>query len=163
MKLLFLDIDGVLNSDQSSHFYWRTMHGRKCFMNGFAELCPIACSNLNFLLERCPELSVVISSTWRIFHDLPELEKGLSEKVPSIVGRIIGRTPRLIHSRRGEEIHHWLTANGHLDKKFVVIDDDTDMDKVKSEFIHIDGFVGFTWRDLLECARRLGVELWDRS
>lgn len=160
MKLLFLDMDGVLNSHQSSRYFWRTAHNRKTFLNGFDELCPIACDNLDWLLEEIPDLAVVISSTWRMVHELPVFESKMAHKycVPSIAGRIIGETPRL-SGQRGSEILAWLTENNHLDTPYVVIDDNSDMDGVRDNFIMIDEAVGLTWHNARAIAKKFGVNL----
>lgn len=163
MKLVFLDMDGVLNSHQSSHYFWWKKHNRKTFMNSWDQLCPIACSNLSELLEKDPEIKVVISSTWRRFHELPEWDLNMADKCPAIVGRIIGKTPRLFRTisesaPRGWEIHNWLVTNGHVSTPFVVLDDDRDMDKVESKFIHIDGHLGLTYHDVRRAWFILGLE-----
>lgn len=163
MKLLFLDMDGVLNSYQSSHYFWKTKHNRTCFMCDFDTLCPIACSNLDYILEKVPDLKVVISSTWRKFHQLNEWDEKMSIVCPSIVGRVISKTPdldRVAGTRipRGHEIHSWLTTNGHLETPYVVLDDDRDMDKVQENFIYIDNKVGLNWNHVEEIFKRWNVK-----
>jgi histidinol phosphatase-like enzyme len=64
MKVIFLDFDGVLNSIQDSIFYSRTKGDY-----GF-KFSPLACSNIQWLLEQDPSIKIVISSTWRVLHSL---------------------------------------------------------------------------------------------
>lgn len=80
MKLIFLDMDGVMNSVQSAIFYhdfmqlpnswfkevWR---GKSESIGYRGEICPYAVSNLRNLLEDFPETKIVISSTWRLGND----------------------------------------------------------------------------------------------
>lgn len=161
MNYLFLDMDGVLNSTQSAHYFWRTKHGRKTFMEGFEELCPIACSNLDYLLEGFPDTKVVISSTWRLFHEIDEWNTKMKDVCPSIVGRVIGKTPRIGRLsegvQRGEEIRAWLDENALSTETFVIFDDDSDMDAVREGFIKTDPNLGLTWNDIMKVFTRFGV------
>ena len=145
-KLIFLDMDGVLNSMQSSHYYWK-LKGRKSFMNDFDTLCPIACSNLQHILENVSKVQVVISSTWRLFHSIEDWDQ-MKDKVPDL--DVIGMTPNLAFNPRGHEIHKWLRDNNRLDSRYAVIDDDSDMDKVEDNFFKIDYRVGLSW---VECEK----------
>jgi hypothetical protein len=148
VKLLFLDMDGVLNSWQSAEYFWRTKHDRKSFLMQWDELCPIACSNLNYLLECVPDLKIVISSTWRKFHELPEWDAKMSTICPAIVGRVIGKTPQLPGEERGDEIYRWLIENDHLATPYVVVDDNDDMGAVLDRFVQTDERLGLTWNDV---------------
>ena len=138
-------MDGVLNSTQSSHYYWK-LKDRQTFMNDFDTVCPIACSNFQNILENVPDLKIVISSTWRLFHEIEEWDK-IAHRIPLIKGSIIDKTPVLDGKQRGDEIYFWLEKNGHLNTKYVVVDDDGDMDKVKNNFFKIDHDHGLTWKD----------------
>lgn len=73
MKVLFLDIDGVLNN-AGSHLYWE----KKAKNENIAviyKLCPIAVTNFNYLLEKCPDIKVIVHSSWRHSHTWKELKK----------------------------------------------------------------------------------------
>jgi hypothetical protein len=161
MKLLFLDFDGCLNSVQSDVYFWWKTKDRKSYVPGFEELCPVASSNLNHLLEEIPELRIVISSSWRKFFPLEDFEPKMKYAVPAIEGRIIGQTPRLLPAKmsmafppRGHEIYKWLEDNNHLQTPFIVVDDDRDMDKVEKNFIWVDNEIGLTWKHVKEIRRR---------
>jgi hypothetical protein len=87
MKLIFLDMDGVMNSHQSIHFFhefmklpnnWfeKYMPGKDFNFNHYEdELCPMAVSNMATLLKEYPDIRFVISSTWRIGRDEEWFEK----------------------------------------------------------------------------------------
>lgn len=163
MQLLFLDMDGVLNSYQSAYYFWRTRHKRNAFMAGFEEICPIAASNLNEFLEKLPECKVVISSTWRLFHEPEEWHEKMAEVCPEIVGRVIGKTPHLyrtisMNAPRGWEINNYLVTHGYTSIPFVIFDDDSDMDKVQDNFVEIDSRIGLTYMDVRKAWKILGFE-----
>jgi hypothetical protein len=81
MKVIFLDMDGVMNSHQSVHFFhdflglkdnWfqRYMpNDMEAFNHYENEICPMAVSNMRTLLDNHPDIRFVISSTWRIGRD----------------------------------------------------------------------------------------------
>lgn len=52
MKLIFLDIDGVLN-------------GHKATASGFCTIEPDKVIHLNRIIDTCPDVQIVISSAWR--------------------------------------------------------------------------------------------------
>lgn len=151
LKLLFLDFDGVLNSTQSSYMFWWKEHGKKTFMNDFEDLCPIACSNLNNLLEKNKDLRVVISSTWRIFYEQHIFSEKMRDICPEIVGRIIGMTTKVDMVNRGEEIKLWLKEHNAENLPFIIIDD-MEVDEfpgLEDRLIHTDEHLGFTWIDMV--------------
>lgn len=78
-------------------------------------------------------------------------------KVPSIEGRVIDRTPCHRETQRGNEIYEWLHDNGHLETPYVVLDDDSDMDKVRDRFIQTDARVGFSWINLEQVLKKFEI------
>ncbi len=71
MKVIFLDIDGVLNT--SGHIEWRFKQKRRRTQEYW---CPIACSNLNAIGEVADgEVGIVISSTWRLGRTAKQLRE----------------------------------------------------------------------------------------
>lgn len=119
MKVLFLDFDGVLNSEAS--FRWEK---RKKTIHIANTLSPIACSNLQHILEQDRDVKIVISSTWRKIHTMVELQNILNSYGVE-AARIIGKTPLTFSGDRGREIRQWLEDNPNV-TKYVIIDDDTD-------------------------------------
>lgn len=114
MKVLFLDIDGVLNKDGTKE---------KC--EGFTGVDRRLLQKLTSWLETHPEVNLVLSSTWRtdpkfIAH---LLELGLN---------FYGYTPQL-HVDRGLEILSWLTE--HPEVKHWAVLDDCQMKKVGSRLV----------------------------
>lgn len=141
MKILFLDIDGVLNSGE----YIQSLRYKKRSELGFpdCDLDPVAIQHLNRLC-RVTGAKIVISSTWREFDDcIPALKRnGL--KAP-----IVGKTPNLQRINRscsrGEEIDSWEGWKLHKLDNYLILDDDSDMlPKQKDNFIQTNPRQGLT-------------------
>lgn len=120
MKVLFLDIDGVLNSEAS----FRMEHRRKNVRTQDA-LSAVACSNLQYILEQDSSVRIVVSSTWRLLHTLVELQNILNAYGVE-AARVIGKTPAVMSRDRAHEIGMWLEDNPNV-TKFAVLDDDSDV------------------------------------
>ncbi len=110
MKVLFLDIDGVLNSTQSAR-----EHG------SFMTLIDEAVEHI-IELQSHNGVELVLSSTWR---KKPMHEKYLMDiyNIP-----LFDRTPVLpgLKVTRGEEIARWLHFNKQV-THYCIVDDDSDM------------------------------------
>jgi len=165
MRVIFLDIDGVLNSHQSAYMRDNlrknldNSKGKKLpknleeVVNGFlglyyhdgGDMCPLAISNLEYILLEHTDVKIVISSSWRLGEDMREIKKWFkfSRLIPE---RIIDTTPVLKNAPRGDEIRRWLLDHWRSCRDFVVLDDDTDMDAVEDNFIHVDNHIGLDWK-----------------
>ena len=127
MKILFLDIDGVLNMFGESF---------RSFKRDSNPLEDILIRRLEYILENVPNLNVVISSSWR----QDELISSLLKYEFKYINRIIGRTPRAYQdgfnentktyivkrSNRGEQIAAYLDEIKEETNiiKYLVIDDE---------------------------------------
>lgn len=165
MRVLFLDFDGVLNSVQST-MYW----DRRGVDEGklIHKLCPIATANLAWLLSECPDLDIVISSTWRKHHSLEWLQEHLSGYgIPD--HRIRGTTPQHLRGPhlgtyvdRGAEID-WFIKDWHSKgfdriEDFIILDDNSDMEPHMDKLIQTDSRIGFSWLDIQKIAERWKIE-----
>lgn len=65
MRVIFCDFDGVLNSVASFIYNNRQNLLGLTDVPTHESFDPIACSNLQFILEELPDVQVVVSSTWR--------------------------------------------------------------------------------------------------
>jgi hypothetical protein len=154
-KVLFLDIDGVLNSRE-------TMISRECLSTCDGRVGMALSLLLN--LKRIVDLSncdVVISSTWRVggveegtrFHqELTRYPEG-----ESIFRRVIGRTVDGWHffededvskfskarSMRGAEIREWLGRHPTVER-FAIVDDDSDMGDLMPHLFKTSNELGLT-------------------
>lgn len=143
MRVIFLDIDGVLNSEA----YARTLEEKHrqlghtsevpcgCFKL-FSHIDRDAVSRLNRLVAET-SAKIVVISTWRKKFGVPELQALLVDH--GLVGEVIAttpdgyRTPELRQGLapdarifRGHEIDFWLQQHPEVDG-FVILDDDSDM------------------------------------
>lgn len=144
MKIIFLDIDGVLNHISFS-IYRNRLSEKYNSPFDYLDMEPIACSNLQLLLEADSQIRIVISSSWRKFHSLDDLRRMLTEQ--KIDGsRVIDKTPsNKEHGlMRGHEIQTWLNEHPEI-KDYAIIDDDGDMlPEQKANFVQTDVRVGFS-------------------
>ena len=114
-KVLFLDIDGVLNSARTAYAFGGYPH-LPSQVDRF-DLVAVA-----LIRKVCTEVGarICLSSTWRLGRDWKELRGHLG--LP-----ITHRTPRLDGARRGEEIKAWMDAYNRTIEKWAIVDDDADM------------------------------------
>lgn len=132
-KIVFLDVDGVLNSTRSCvalggyGFFPRRgrMEGVVDFVKE-AKLDPIAVLLLNRLVKES-DAHVVISSTWRMGSTIEEFNSLFAAYVPDNVIKVVGMTPVFSKGVRGDEIQDWINGNLQSVDKFVILDDDSDM------------------------------------
>lgn len=115
-KILFLDIDGVLNSTRSVTAFGNYPHPHDIEVSQ-SRFDWVA---VGLIRKLCQETgaNIVLSSTWR--------KGGNRQKLAKILDLpIVGETPEKIGGHRGYEIAEWLKS--HSPKKFAIVDDDTDM------------------------------------
>jgi hypothetical protein len=155
IRVLFLDVDGVLNSHQSIMASIRSTE-KESGPDGW--FCPIACSNLLEILARIPDLKIVVSSSWRIGRDLPGIRRDLKPAgIPD--DRIIGMTPvnRALYRWRGMEIEAYLKARPEIGD-FVIVDDDSDMKPFMHRLVQTDTRMGLMWDKAHEILKRFGAD-----
>ena len=162
-KLLFLDVDGVLNSRS-----WFRSDFRKAMISPMGRERDIdsnAMDQLNRIVKETG-CSVVLSSTWRRCRSLGEnlrifRNRGMTNETwKAFVGqtpvgdcRVGGLYTALI---RGHEIHMWLKENGVSESSTIVIlDDDDDMEPLMDRLVLTHGAEGLTKEIADEVIRRL--------
>lgn len=137
MKVLFLDIDGVINTGSAEvGFHWSNMKVD-------SDLSPSALYHLHEIIEYTG-CKIVISSTWRHGESLETMKGWFLD--PLISDAIIGKTPcfefkeelkdKSGRVQRGEEIYWWVNEGPYKDEitRYAVLDDDNDMDAVRENF-----------------------------
>jgi len=136
MKVIFLDIDGVLMTWGEARTWMHIGNER------FQAFKPKAVQNLNRIIAETGA-KIVISSTWRRVSRMSHKNLLKHFKNQGIVGDVIGITPHLqkcvngiwVAKTRGDEIQAWLDKNP-VDV-FVIIDDDSDMDSLTYSLVHV--------------------------
>jgi hypothetical protein len=160
VHVLFLDIDGVLNSEahmrrlddqhrQLGHTDpTRPQHETRC--ECYRLECQIdrdAITRLNRLVAETGA-KIVVSSSWRKLLDPPELYRVLVSH--GLVAEIIGETPdghkdpemlatfgHIERIFRGHEIDLWLKQHPEVER-FVILDDASDMEMHKNRLVQTD-------------------------
>lgn len=150
MKVLFLDIDGVLNSARSciaNHGYPHSFdeHNMPMFDT-------IAVSLIRGLCAK-GDVSVVVSSAWRILHDWDAIGRGLD--LPTI-----GNTPQLV-GERGKEIAAWLAEHPEVEQYAIVDDDDDMLAEQRPFFVKTNGMDGLMFADFEKLCGIFGVSVYD--
>ena len=158
MKILFLDVDGVLNSKQLFLANKdKKIVGKDTLEKADFEYMKEATSAHNFwclkyVLDTVPDLKIVLSSAWRNHFEMEQF-KELFKHYGLDGEKIIDKTPRRFTSERMHEIHMYLDDKrdeGITDIKWAAIDDHVifnleDPDKV-NEYL-TDPWIGMTMQD----------------
>lgn len=159
MRIIFLDIDGVLNTDRAVKLQTLYNSDRITFDAD-------ALKNLKELVEET-NAYLVISSTWRIHYGTDSrLWKELMSnfKEYGIEDRIIDITPvlseKLNTSVRWKEIETWLVNNKDKEiESFVIIDDEWEMGSyTKDRYVKCQAYKGVS-RDIKDKARKILLTL----
>lgn len=140
MRIIFLDIDGVLNNLESLRFPRTNV---KSSRHSYSTAHPNCVSALNRIAEKT-NARIVISSTWRgigleilfeLFHKW------------GITAPTVGRTPLWDRScERGDEIASWLSKNPQVES-FVILDDGDDMSMLTHRLVQTNHELGLTMQD----------------
>ncbi len=139
MKIIFLDIDGVLVTWESLGNWGKL--GHKGTM-----MAPECVKVLNEIIAKTGA-KIVVSSTWRMGRTMDKLREELSEGGVD-VSTVIDKTP-VLHTIRGLEIAKWVSDNwmNFLPDqiiKFCIIDDDSDMGDLKHRLVQTSMENGLT-------------------
>ena len=149
MNIIFLDIDGVLNSHRKlKEVYERTHKPHSGYNYPFDEIC---LSNLKVLVE-LTNSKLVITSSWR------KDKKGINKIIETLKEyeldqHIIGYTP-ILNKPRGIEIQEYLNQLDY-NPNFIILDDDTDMENLIDYLIKTNIKVGLTEENVEEAILKL--------
>lgn len=168
MKVIFLDIDGVLNSHETCKYY-HELYKENGFGGFFREddeptikntkLGQCLVDNLKTIIEATDSV-IVVSSTWRKHYDTQVFEKMFA--LYGLQAKVIDKTPnystRFKRAERGFEIKEWLCEHENI-TSYVIIDDDNDMlAEQESNFVQTSFEVGLSQSDAIKA-----IEILNRN
>ena len=189
MKVIFLDIDGVLNCEMWYRRRFEELDRTEETGNyPFYEFDPILIDRLNKIIDNTGA-KVVVSSTWRLGRSVTELQE-LLDRV-GFIGEVIDTTPHFIANGtdnddnriaytipRGCEIEWWLKEKGKfqrinwsierqkeylekaLVKNYVILDDDSDMlYNQREHFIKTSQYWGLSEADVKTAIKILNSDV----
>jgi len=163
MKVIFLDIDGVLNTEICvRHFFDIVSRGTKidCHDEFGVFFDSVAVDWLLYIINETGA-EIVISSTWK-YNGLDSLVSMWKKR--KLPGHIIGITPTVKADKnlsfqereeRGNEILMYLDSHPEIES-YVIIDDDDDMlEYQKPFFVQTNPLYGITAKEAGEAIRIL--------
>lgn len=125
MNIIFLDIDGVLNS---MPYFEELKKSGDVDNNKFHEISKFHLSMLSIIYHEC-NAKIVLASTWRDLYDGPskdayKMYQYLVDSLAKYDMYIFDKTP-VINFDRPLEIHTWLNNHTEIEiDNFVILDDD---------------------------------------
>ncbi len=131
MKLLFLDIDGVLTTDE-----------KLIEKNLIYSFSPICVKNLNTIL-RTHNVKIILTSSWRTVFDAEKQNQIFQEN--GVIQMPYGQTPDFGYTNRSEEINAYL--NKREIENFVILDD-MEIEGFDAHFVRTNPSMGLTEDDL---------------
>lgn len=163
MKVIFLDIDGVLNTVRSAK--WRSERFDYLFSLKYTRKTRFdfeAVANLNEL-TRLTGAKIVLTSAWRsssVRHAQELLrEQGVEAQVVGVTPEVQNRELNCRYVGRGREIRVWMRENGRRFglTNYLILDDDKDFLKFqKPHFVKTDYEIGFgDWKKFLKALKIL--------
>lgn len=183
MKVIFLDIDGVLNHEE----WYKSGRAREAYLA--TNKTDIKAYNFDpeswkwvqkLIDETCAK--IVLSSSWRCYDLAATIEEYKNTAFKPIIDNIVGVTPSVMSRNRGEEINRFfdivngnitqnlpqaiewlkqhpletLSATGEKIEQYVIFDDDTDVtNNQKPHFVHIDFWNGIQEKDYIKAKQIL--------
>ncbi|MCY1059430.1 HAD domain-containing protein [Nannocystis sp. SCPEA4] len=134
-KVIFLDIDGVMNS----------LAGKAGQRGLSSWLDPVHVALLNDVV-RATGAVVVVSSSWRRSMPLDALRLAFAEA--GCVAEVVDVTPDLDPGRRGREIAAWLAAQREPPTRYAILDDTFDMPELPGKLVKTSRVEGLTAREV---------------
>ena len=162
MRVIFLDIDGVVNTliltkENLPYNGCKKYNDVYCY---FADIYDKRVSNeqaimwLNIIYQECKIDGIIITSTWRLLDDenatlISEClyNTGLNKNI-----KILGKTGVDKNRHRGTEIDQYLEEHPEI-KEFIIIDDDSDMEPFMDRLVQTDIYAGINARSFQKAKR----------
>ncbi|HSG31419.1 MAG TPA: HAD domain-containing protein [Thermodesulfobacteriota bacterium] len=148
INILFLDIDGVLNSERSCIAF--NAYPWDLSKESLKQFDWVA---IGLIRRICKETNtkIVLSSTWRLSINYKDIAKAFD--LP-----IIDKTPHRFSSNRGEEIALWLRDHKPTKYNYVIVDDASDIiDYQLPRFVKVNPITGLSLNDYYKIKLIIGV------
>lgn len=145
MKIIFLDIDGVLNNTQT----YKNPNKAKALNGSWFE--PEKVELLNRILQKT-KTGIVLTSAWRWEDHYKNIEMMGSL---GISGAYRGRVDDLHSVTRGEQIQDFLDKTPQIIDKFIILDDENDMGDLGEYLIQTDRAFGLTEENVQQAIEHL--------
>lgn len=154
MNIIFLDIDGVLNTWRFQDY--QVKYHECDSWNAQFNFDPICMKNLKELIDKI-NAYIVISSSWR------NTENGIKDicnnlKLYELENRFFSCTPILQGKTRGDEIKQCLDFFSDMEINYIILDDENDVGDLKSRLVKCNDYYGFTKNELEKALKLLGGE-----
>lgn len=165
MKIIFLDIDGVLNSLESSVLNEQT----KALWD---YVDPLLIKRLNKIFDLVSDVKIVISSSWRKLYTIEEIKDMFVSAGLRPAVEIIGKTVNYITDHysenpyweqnnsgyRGWEVYEWLSKHPEV-TNYAILDDDSDfLEFQMPHFVNTSAVCGLTFADMYRVIKILDPE-----
>lgn len=149
MNIIFLDIDGVLNSrNKLIEVYNKTHKPHSGYSYPFDEIC---LENLKLLVQNTNS-KIVITSTWRKYSvGIDTLLKKLKEY--NLDTEVIGYT-KVLNTTREEEIKEYLSTCQEI-SNFIILDDDKDFTELYPFLTKTNNQFGLTIQNVEDAITKL--------
>lgn len=154
IKVIFLDIDGVLQTRRSSRAFND--------MGILSVLDPVGVKFLDTICGEDPSIKVVISSTWRLGRTRSDfsvifgalgainLKRALYWGAGDVVGDSNDFKTLNLKGIRGDEVEEWLARHPDVEE-YVILDDDSDFHEYqKSRLVQTSYDVGISHDNMLQ-------------
>jgi HAD domain in Swiss Army Knife RNA repair proteins len=129
MRVLFLDIDGVLN---------RTGYRPAESVGLRSWIEPELAARLSWVL-RASGAAIVLASDWRRERTLEHIAEEL--RAAGVDGELLGVTP-VLGGARWREIEAWMAEHGIAAERVVIVDDGFDMGPLAARFVRVSPLAG---------------------
>lgn len=158
MKIIFLDVDGVLNNaSYIKKCYKKSINKKETFYSGKNVPFDIKClKNLAKIVKKTGA-KIVLSSTWRIYKShIYVLEARLAE-----YGLRIYDKTDIINMIKGAEITEWLKQHRDIENYVVIDDEEYNLSNFidNKHLVIVNSEYGLTFGDRIRAINKLkGVE-----